>query len=292
MNILLSGGTGFLGSHITELLVSEGHKVTILTRSGSNTSKIDHLLDNLTLFNISEQDLNQAFSNNKIDQVIHLATYYGHDDNKYQVFASNLLFGNKLLELSIKHKVKRFLNTDSFSSQQKGLDYLPAYHLSKRHFKEWGELMTKGSDTRFFTLYLQHPYGIRDNDKKFTAFIINKMLSIESSVDLTDGRQRRDFIHSSDVARAYLTVMQAQNLENQDFEVGTGQSLSIKGFVQLVKKLCRNEAIKLNFGALPTRSNEIMETKADITALSLLGWQPQVNLDQGLKELIEWYKTT
>ena len=292
MNILISGGTGFLGSHMVDLLVAEGHQVIILTRAGSSTSKISHNLDKVSLFDISDRSLSEAFSDSQIDQVIHLATYYGHDDNKYQVFASNLLFGNKLLELSIKYKVKRFLNTDSFSSQQDGLDYLPAYHLSKRHFKEWGELMTKDTGTRFFTLYLQHPYGTRDNDKKFTAFIIKKMFSGEPSVNLTAGKQRRDFIHSSDVARAYLAVMTATDPLANDYQVGTGKSLSIKGFVQLVKKLSGNEDIELKFGALPTRANEIMETKADISALAALGWEPQMDLSDGLTELVEYYRPT
>jgi len=75
--ILLTGPTGFLGSHLLQALLNEGYKVIILKRSFSDTWRINHLLDNLKSYDINKTPLEKPFEENKIDIIIHTATNYG-----------------------------------------------------------------------------------------------------------------------------------------------------------------------------------------------------------------------
>lgn len=286
MKILITGGTGFVGSYIVKVLLADNHEVAVVTRDVKNARLLqDH--PKLSFHSLADNGISEAFSGTKINAIIHLATAYGRDGDVENVFRTNLLFPMELLSLAKEHSVKRFINTDSFSSLNVGLDYLQAYHKSKRDFYNWGQMLATDSDLEFVTFFLQHPYGPGDSDSKFVSFIIDKMLSEKDYIDLTAGAQKRDFIHVSDVAEAYRKCIVANALEDDVFEVGCGQSTSIKQFVTQVKELSGNRSVDLRFGALPTRANEIMESVADTEALKKLNWAPTIKLKDGLAELIE-----
>lgn len=109
-------------------------------------------------------------------------------------------------------------------------------------------------------------------------------------IDLTLGEQKRDFIYIDDVVEAFMTLVNfsfdvPNNLYR--YEIGTGKNIEIREFVQTVKTMTGNKVTRLNFGMLPYRENEIMESHVDISMLSRLGWQPQISLVEGLKYTID-----
>ena len=134
-------------------------------------------------------------------------------------------------------------------------------------------------------------YGPKDDSSKFVQFVIESLLRNEEKIKLTKGEQKRDFIFIKDVVEAYLKLLEVHDsLEDgfNEFEVGTGESITIKELVVKIKILTGNTKTKLIFGALPYRENEIMESKADITKLRGIGWSPKVSLEDGLKDTINW----
>ena len=135
-------------------------------------------------------------------------------------------------------------------------------------------------------------YGPGDTSKKFIPFVIQRMLSNEKNIDLTDGKQKRDFIYVDDVVDAYEMII--DRLCNagkgfRQFEVGTGTAISIRELVESIKE-CTSSETDPNFGALPHRVGEIMHSEANIRELASLGWKPSTSLNQGLRKTIAYYR--
>jgi nucleoside-diphosphate-sugar epimerase len=137
---------------------------------------------------------------------------------------------------------------------------------------------------------LQHFYGPGDDPTKFVTFIIKSLLREEQCIKLTDGKQRRDFIFIDDAVEAILKIIEAYEQTRvgfHRFEVGSGESTTIREFVMLIKKLCNNTNTFLDFGALPYRKGEVMDVYTNIEELLSLGWMPKINLLSGIEQTIK-----
>jgi len=285
--ILLTGATGYLGSHLLKgLLENTDHEIVILKRSFSNTHRIDKALKNprVKFYDIDKTDLKTVFETNDIETILHCATNYGREDKDIlNIVQSNLMLPLTLLQLGIKSGVKNFINTDTV--MEKNVNH---YSLSKKQFLDW--LKECKSDIKCVNVMLEHFYGASDNKSKFTTFIINQLQDKVEKIDLTEGEQKRYFIHIDDVVEAFLTLL--DNLENinenfSDFEVSTEKNITIKEFVLLAKELTGNTNTKLNFGAVAYRENELMECQTDLSAIKKLGWCPKIKIEEGLRKLIQ-----
>ena len=106
---------------------------------------------------------------------------------------------------------------------------------------------------------------------------------------MTPGEQKRDFIYIDDVVSAFLLILDncaSKESGYFDYEIGTGDTISIRQFVELSKQLSGNTHTKLNFGAVPYRENEAMETFVNTAAIRALGWEPGTSLVEGLSKMI------
>jgi nucleoside-diphosphate-sugar epimerase len=285
--ILLTGATGFLGSHLLEALLKHGYPVVILKRSTSDLWRIAHLEGQYKSYDVDTQLMEQVFEEQRIHCVIHTACHYGRNGSALsEVVESNLLFGLKVLETAINHQVTSFINTDSFLPRD-----LTPYSLSKKQLVDW--LKQQSSKIQVINLKLEHMYGPKDDASKFIAWLVAQLKHNAPQINLTSGIQKRDFIYIEDVVSAFLCVLQnAEDLPNfSEFEVGTGESIEVKTFVENLKHIFEQRygqtKTQLNFGAVPYRQGEIMEFKVDNQALRHLGWQPKVSLSQGLQQSLE-----
>ena len=288
--ILLTGATGFLGSHILKNLLDNNFNVIILKRSFSNTWRIDDILDKTIAYNIDKIDIEKTFKENKIDIVIHTATKYGRKNESFlEILDSNLFFPLKLLDLSLRYNVKTFLNTDTTAYNH----FINYYSLTKMQFVEWLKLLD--NKIRIFNLKLEYIYGEADDTSKFLPMLIINLLKGVNTIDLTPGNQERDFIYVEDVVNAYIDIiLEKDNFSNgfYEYSIGSGESIKIKDLVLLIKKMTNNEVTQLNFGALQYRSNEIMYSKANIKKIrDEVGWTPKFSLEEGLKRTVLWYKS-
>jgi len=283
--ILLTGATGFLGSHLLGQFLDSGFRVVIAKRSFSKTGRIDGFLGKCNVYDIDKTGLEPIFEQNKISIVIHTATTYGRRGEKLsEMLESNIMFPLKLLELSIAHGATAYVNTDTV---------LPPttdnYVSTKKQFVDYASQMCDGR-MRFVNMKLEHMYGPGDDNVKFIQFIIESMLAEKKSIDLTKGEQMRGFVHVRDVVSAYMVVLgNIGNMEKgiNSFEVGSGKSYSIRDVVQMAAEISKSKT-SLRFGALDYRKNEAMDSKVDITPLARLGWKPKIQLMDGLAETIEW----
>ncbi len=292
--ILLTGATGFLGSHLLEGLLKENYNVVIIKRTFSNTWRISHQLHKVKSHDIDVVPLESVFKENQIDVVMHAATQYGKTGNDTAaIIESNILLPVKLIELSVVHGASCFINTDSFfNSSTLKYKYLGEYSLSKKHLLEW---LTLFSDKiQVINLKLEHLYGPKDSDTKFITWFIKECIKNGPELKLTKGEQKRDFIYISDAVNAFLLTLKKRKMISAfyEFELGTGDDISIRDFTVMAKKAVSRvsgteSGIYLNFGATPYREGEFMESKADNSALTQLGWTCKVSLEEGLEKTIK-----
>lgn len=291
MKLLMTGATGFLGSALLRrFLHTPGkHEVTILKRSFSDTRRIAPLLAQIRSFDLDRQPLVEAFEGQHYDCVLHCATNYGREDEdaaRSNMIETNLLLPLRLLELGANHGIRHFVNTDTLLDKR-----VSPYALSKRQFREWLKLFAESISTT--TISIEHFYGPDDDQKKFVAYIIRSLLAEVPSIALTPGAQLRDFIFIDDVVSAFehiLDQLQAHQTGYVEYEVGTGNTISIRDFVYLAKQICGNDTTQLDFGAVSYRPNEPMTVNVDTTRLTATGWQPRISVDEGLRRTFEFEK--
>lgn len=284
---LLTGATGFLGSYLLKALLENNYELIILKRSSSDTSKIKDCLNYVKSYDIDLEDLDTIFRSNKINTIIHTATNYGRSNNNIlEILRSNLVYPFELLCKGQENQLECFINIDTALPKT-----ISNYALSKRQFYDW--LVVFSDKISCVNVAIEHFYGFQDSDSKFVTKIIRDLLAKIDKIDLTLGKQKRDFIYIDDVISAIMTIIKnVPTFDNNltEFQIGSGNNISIRDIVELIKRLCDNHNTQLNFGALPYRTNEIMESKADISNILKLGWQQQTSLEQGLKKTIDLEK--
>lgn len=293
LRIMLTGATGFLGSHLARALVRNKHHVVILKRSFSDCSRLGDIAGELTSYDLDKTELRIPFERHQpFDAIIHTATAYGRrDESDAALVETNVTFPLQLLQASIQHGTELFLNTDTFSRTALAWQatYMLGYHLTKKQFAEWGSHLSAIHQTTFANLRLEHIYGPFDQSSKFIPFITNWCLRNIAELAVTAGEQKRDFVYVDDAVNAYLVLLENRSALPKGFveyQVGTGQATSIRELVQKIHALTHS-SIELKFGAIPYREKEIMCSQADTTALERLDWKSKVRLEDGLAMMLE-----
>lgn len=283
--IVLTGITGFLGSHLARALIAEGYKVIGLKRRSSSLHRLSGVLNALTLVDIESVDYDAIFRDHgNVDTILHTATSYGRNNETVtEIFSANTDFPLRLLDAGSRAGVRSFMNTDTILDK-----YLNFYAFSKNQLLEWGRFFSLNEKIAFWNLRLEHFYGFGDDASKFTAYIINSCLANEPEIRLTHGEQRRDFIYIDDVVSAYLLLLREINGAVpvlREFDIGSGSSISIKEFVTLVKRLT-GSTTELKFGALPYRDGEVMNSTANVASLTALGWKCKYDVEAGISKVL------
>ena len=290
LRVLLTGATGFLGSHLCRAFVRAGHEVAAVVRETSDTRRIGDLLENLQLVDCSSTQFLSGLSSGGYQVVVHAATDYGRDGRDPQdLMQTNVHFPLQILDaLRAAGGLRCFLNTDSFFAKPGlGNQTLAAYTQTKERLRQ--RLVLSSGETAIRNMRLEHVFGPRDSESKFVPALLGRLLANEPEIALSPGDQERDFIYVSDVVDAYLAVLEG-NLERargfEEFEVGRGEALPLRSFVEMMKQVTRSQS-RLKFGALPAREGEIRSSCADTRSLAELGWRPAVSLERGLQRCVE-----
>lgn len=289
--LLITGATGFLGSHLTRYFLKLGYHIGVLKRSFSKVDRLCDVLDQLTFYDIDKCDLSQPFLDlGEIDAIIHTATEYGRQSKSASFVAnSNTFFPLLLIEEAIKNNVRIFINTDTYFNKGE-IPYrgLANYSLSKKHFLDWGKHFANSDRICFANICLEHLYGTHDDSSKFTTYVIQSCLKNVSHLDLTEGRQTRDYIYVDDAVDAFDKILNvSEGSKYREYQLGTGKLTSVREFAENVRLLTNSNTI-LKFGARPYQDFEIMESKADNLNLLSLGWEHKFVLQQGLRKIINY----
>jgi UDP-glucose 4-epimerase len=292
MKILVSGGAGFIGSHLVDRLVKSNHHVTVLDNlSTGNRSWVN---DNANFVFSGLNDLELLYNITKdCDVVFHLAAMSrsGPSINQSRLcLESNVVGTHNLLEACKLNKVKKFIYSASstcygnISAPHKvegGIDILNFYGLSKYYGEQESLLFGNTSDLEVISLRYFNVYGPRQPVEGNYALAIgifveaklqNRQVTIHG-----DGKQTRDFVHVEDVVNANILASKT-SLKNKIYNIGTGKSVSILDIANFLN-------LEYNFG--PKREGDAKSTLADISnTIKDLKWEPKVGIYQGLESLL------
>lgn len=295
MKCLVTGGNGFIGSHIVDRLLDSGHEVIVIDDlSAPQNSKFYYNPGAKYIKkDISIEDCADDFSG--IDYVFHAAARSRIQPtiaSPSQCFQTNVIGTQKVLEWSRSKGVKKVIysSTSSLYGTQNQLPFspnMPADCLNPYSLSKWmGELVCKmysqlyGLDSivlRYFNVY-----GPREPLKGHYAPVIGLFKRQHAAgVSMTiigDGEQRRDFTYIDDVVSANISAMHSDVGSYEVYNVGTGKNYSINELASLIGG--KNPSIS----NLKNRPAEVRETLADIKkTVNELGWKPRFSLEQKIK---------
>lgn len=286
--VVITGTTGFLGSHLAKKFIQEGYEVIGLHRSQSNFWRFSEEKQKIEWFNLEEKSIADLFNSLKIDTVFHTACSYGRNGmGMKELFESNFQFGIDVLQASINSGVKTFINSDTLLPKN-----VNPYSLSKSLFVEALEFFS--SNIQVVNIKLEHMYGPLDDKTKFVPWLISTLISGEGDVLLTSGIQKRDFIYIDDViAGFYQAFLKKEELSDfSNFDLCSGKFVRVRDFVELLankieEKFGKNVSKNLVFGARDYRSNDVMEPQLSGMNLSEIGWKPKFSLELGIDNILK-----
>ena len=286
---LVTGATGFVGSHLTRRLVREGWKVHILSRSGSQLSDLpefrhveNHVHDGST------QSMVSCVAKARPDVVFHLASLFlsQHETKDIEpLIQSNVLFGSQLLEAMKVNGITSLINTGTSWQHYNNEDYNPVcfYAATKQAFEAVLEYYVQACGIKAITLKLFDTYGPDDPRPKL-FHLLSKVATSGETLDASGGEQLIDLVHIDDVTEAYLIAAQrlikCMAQQHECYAVSSGHPMPLRDLVQLYSEVT-GSAIHVNWGARPYRFREVMKTWTG--SGSIEGWQPKFALADGMK---------
>lgn len=291
MNILITGGTGYIGSNLARKLITLGNNVTLLMRKTSSISYLNDIVNKVNIIyyegNIDELALNLI--KYKIEIVYHLASLYitEHKANEVEpLINSNILFGAKVLEAMKIAYVNKLVNTGTSWQHYNGAEYNPTnlYSATKEAFENIIRYYNEVFSLKSITLEIYDTYGLGDKRGKLLSKL--KELSISGdTLDMSKGEQSVDLVYLDDVVEAFITAGKALegNIKNERYGVYSGRKVSIKELVELYQKLSGKE-ININFGGREYRRREVMSPNYNMR--KLVKWECKTTLEEGLLKFI------
>jgi len=282
--ILITGINGYLGSNLAKRYAKD-YTVVGLEYDTTDLFRLkDHQFEVYASKDGIPEDL---FQKHKIDVIIHTATFYGrNNESNGQMTYANMYLPQLLLEKAIKNGCSFFINTDTVLDR-----FTSSYALTKKQFKDWLQFYSNHQKIKVVNLQLEHFYGPGTANTNFITLMVQKMLRNESSIPLTKAEQNRDFLYVDDLLKVYDLMLKNSKIFGsfEEFNVGAGENTNLKEILQFIKTNTQSSSI-LDYGAIPYRNNELMESNNDISRLKKLGWKPKTSIKEGLLEVIKFQK--
>ncbi len=318
MNIFITGGAGFIGSHLSEKMLSEGNQVTVLDNLSTGKLKnIAHLRKNKNFKFVLGSILNKELLEDiikKCDQIYHLAAAVGVKyiiDNPLESLRTNIGGTENVLELANKFKKKVLVaSTSEIYGKSEDLPFSEESDrlLGSTHISRWSYSSAKAIDeflalafyrekklpvviVRFFNTVGPRQTG--QYGMVIPRFIKNALLNHPISI-FGDGNQSRCFADVSDIINAITKLMSCKEAEGRIFNVGSTEEISITDLAKKIKK-ATNSNSRIDYikyeDAYEDGFEDMQKRMPDLTRVKeTIGYEPQINLDQIIQRVVDFYE--
>jgi len=308
--VLVTGGAGFIGSHLIIRLLEKGYGVVCVDNMNEyydpdlKKARLVQFKDRIRFYksDIADKEaLEKIFSENRIDKICHLAAQAGVRyslENPFAYAESNYVGTLNIFELAKRNKISHivFASTSSvyglnedmpFTEDQRVDSPVSIYSASKRGCELLAHVYNHlfGIDItclRFFTVY--GPFGRPD----MALFRFTKNILEGKPIDVYNhGDMMRDFTYVGDIVEGFVLALE-KPMGYEIINLGNGSPVKLMDYISFIEKALGKKA-KLNL--MDMQPGDVKETSADISkAKKLLGFEPKVDVEEGVKRFVEWYK--
>jgi len=304
--VLVTGASGFIGSHLAERLIEEGAEVHVLNQRDCDLFRLREVASRLTMWTgdlTDDSSVGSCIRGAKPQVVFHLATVRNVE--------RDLKLASEMIDTNVKGTVtlirtiteeniplERFINTGTceeygdgrvpFQEDMREIPVSP-YSASKVAATYFCRMIHKTMNTPIITLRPFLAYGPKQDNDMFIPSLIRHCLTQQDFL-MTVGDQTREFNYVGDIVDAYILAAGCDRAVGEIINIGNGQEYKILDVAEMIVRMIGNP-IRLRTGALPKRAGETEHFFcSNQKAKTILGWKPKTPLDEGLKKTINWYR--
>lgn len=303
MKIIVTGGAGFIGSHVVDRYINDGYEVIVI--DNLSTGKKENINPHARFYNIDirDKEIEAIFKKERPEIVNHHAAQMDvRLSTEDPIFDAevNIIGTINLLENSVRYGIKRFIFASSGGAIYGEQRYFPAkedhpnlplspYGASKLAGEKYLHYYSETFGLKYISLRYSNVYGPRQNpegEAGVVAIFIGKLLKGEEPIINGDGEQTRDYIYVDDVVEANIkaTLKEAKG----PFNIGTGIETSVN---KILKNLIDIMATNAKGIHGPPKKGEQRRSVLDCSeAVRLLGWSPQIRLEEGIRRTVSYFR--
>jgi len=293
-NILIVGGTGFIGYHLAKRSLEKGWQVTSISTKKPKKlrflSKVKYKFCDITKQKSLKKNINKSFT-----YVVNLGGHVDHS-NKNKTFESHYRGCVNLAEIFLKNPPRAFLQMGSSveygnlkSPQNENGKCNPKSNYGKAKFLASKYLIALFKNKKFpsIILRLYLAYGPKQDLNRFLPIIINGCIK-NKKFPCSAGNQFRDFIHINDVVDVIMKSLVNKKVKGQIINIGTGNPKKLKKIIKYIKKNIKGG--NPQFGKIKLRKDEILKIYPSIKkAKRFINWQPKISFQSGIRDTIKSY---
>lgn len=298
--ILVTGGCGFIGSHVTKRYLAAGHRVAVVDNLSSGREELLAAGAELHRVDIRDAALEEVFAKVRPDVVNHHAAHLSvaRSVREPQFDASvNVVGSVNVLELAVKYGAQRLIFASTGGAlygepkrspcdETHPIEPLSPYGVAKYCVEQYVRYFSRMRGLSSVILRYSNVYGPDQDpfgEAGVVAIFCNRMLANEQAYIFGNGEQERDFVYVGDVAEASLLALERG--EGGAYNIGTGRGNSVNRLYQVLAEIT---GCKLPPAYKPANPGEVFRITLDASlARRMLGWQPTVSFEQGLRETVK-----
>jgi UDP-glucuronate decarboxylase len=310
--VVVTGAAGFLGSHLTRELVSKG--IMVIGIDNLSTGKLSNLSDVMKKNNFKFIELDVSDSSilnleeiNNVDEIYHLASPASprfYQAEPFKTIAVNTIGTQNMLEIAKREGAK--ILYASTSEAYGDPEVHPQSEEYRGNVNTWGPRACYDESKRLGEVYCYEYYhrydvqakvvrifntysaGLRNDDGRVISNFVTQAITGQDITVYGDGSQTRSFCYVDDTIRALQLVMEKDRATGEIINIGNPEEHTILELAHMVKRLSGSDS-KITFHPLPKDDPKVRRPVID-KAKRILGWEPQIDLEEGLKRTIEVYR--
>lgn len=309
MRVLITGGAGFLGSYLVEKYVNDGNTVTVMDNfSTGKPENLKNIEDKIKFIKQNVVDLDPEGIDEKFDLIFNLSARPARIDwetNPVEIMLPNAIGNYNLIRLALKNNARYLFTSTSevygnptvvptpetYFSAMNHLGSRAPYDESKKFAETLIQSYNREYGLKSVMVRIFNAYGARlrggGTQGRIITRLIEQATKNEAITIYGDGSHTRAFTYVTDTIDGIAAVMEKGEI-GEIYNVGNNKETSVIDLANLVIRLTSSKS-KITFGPLPPEDPE--RRAPDITKISKLGWRPKVDLEEGLKKMLESYKS-
>lgn len=290
--ILIIGGNGFLGFNLAKKLSKYKYKIFLVCKSRVKNrvlKKVNYIYCNICNYNELKRKLPDEF-----DCVVNFSGNINHK-NRSETILTHFYGLRNIIKILKKKKINLFLQSGSCleygnydSPQKEKITSYPVSDYGKAKYKATKFLINSKVNFKYIILRLYQVYGPHQKNDRLIPMTINSCLK-NKKFECTTGVQNRDFLYVEDLVNLLIKIIKKKYIKSGIYNVGYGLQVPVNRVIKYITKIVKKG--KPIFGKIKMRSDEIMNLYPDISKVKKdFNWKPKINLNEGLKKTIKYYK--